>query len=141
MPTLVAGFSGIDHAQFTIKKGPNAGKIVKDQRRLFIAKKTTFAILQKLASKNGGLVGCTFEISRQKDTDPNVGNLFQLDEKRKLSQLAATYGDDAVPADFGEEIVYYTAGQLISLGVKGSAGGTIGGTGNSADLDNELGLG
>jgi hypothetical protein len=137
---LVAGFTVIDHTPYKILKGPNAGQMVKDQRRLFIAKKSTFAILQKLASKQGGLIGCTFEVSRQNDKSPSVGDLFQFLEKRKLSQLASIYGDAATPADFGEEITYYSAQQLIGMGVKGTAMGKIGGEGNSSDLDNELGM-
>lgn len=140
--SLVAGFTVIDHTPFKIKKGPKAGEIVKDQRRLFIAKKTTFGILQKLAAKNGGLVGLTVEVSRTNDKSPNVGDVFMVEEKSKLSQLAAKYGDAATPADFGHEITYYTAKQLIQLGAgKGMAGGTIGGEGPSKDLDAELGLG
>ncbi len=139
-PALVAGFTVIDHTPYKIQKGPNAGNIAKDKRKLFVAKKQTFAILQKIASKQGGLVGCTFEVSRQNDKAPSVGDLFQVTEKQKLSQLAAQYGEEATPADFSEEITYYNAAQLLSLGIKGTAMGKIGGTGNSKDLDAELGM-
>lgn len=139
-PSLVAGFTVIDHHPYKIKKGPNAGNIVKDRRKLFVAKRGTFAILQKLASKQGGLAGCTFEASRNGAKEPSVGSMFQFIERRKLSDLHALYGDEAVPADFPEEIVYRTAAELHELGVKGAAS-KVGGVGNSKDLDSELGFG
>lgn len=140
-PALVAGFTIIDHTPYTIKKGANAGQTVKDQRRLYVPKKTTFGQLQKYATKHGGLAGLTFEVSRMNDKSPNVGDAFMVDEKRTLAQLAAIYGDNAKPADYGEEIVYYTASQLISMGAGQGSLSKIGGEINSKDLDAELGLG
>lgn len=137
---LVAGFTIIDHSEYTIKKGAKAGTTVKNQRRLYVPKKTTYGQLQKYATKNGGLAGLTLEVSRMNDKSPNVGDAFMVDEKHTLAQLAAKYGDDAKPADFGEEIVYYTAQQLISMGAGQGSLSQIGGEANSKDLDGELGL-
>ena len=149
---LVAGFTVIDHTPYTIQSGPNAGKTVKFSKRLFVAKRTTYAQLQKLATKQGGLVGTTWDVSRNGDKSPAVGNMFQFEAKSSLAELKkelaavkAEYGELVAPADFAEEITYYTRAELIQQGVKGAVGGgsaksAIGGKKTTgADLDEELG--
>lgn len=143
-PALVAGFTIIDHTPFTIQNGPNAGKTVTHSRKLFVAKRTTYAQLQKLASKQGGLAGTTWEVSRNGDKSPACGNMFQFVDKKSLSELKKEFGGEiAEPADFAEEITYYTRAELIQQGVKAS-GTKVGGGGGgkpqpSEDLDEELG--
>lgn len=149
-PSLVAGFTVIDHTPFVIQSGPNAGKKILFSKRLFVAKRTTYAQLQKLATKNGGLVGTTWDVSRNGDKSPAVGNMFQLEGKQTLAELkkelAAVkneYGELVAPADFAEEITYYTREELIQQGVKGAVttGGSkaLGKKSGGKDLDNELG--
>jgi hypothetical protein len=140
-PSLVAGFTVIDHTPFTIKNGPNAGKTVEHSRKLFVAKRTTYAQLQKLASKNGGLVGLTFDVSRNGDKSPAVGNMFDKVSKDTLADLKKEYGEIAEPADFIEEITYYTRDELIELGVKttGKAVSSNKSKSKIEDMDEELG--
>lgn len=151
-PSLVAGFTVIDHTPYTIQSGPNAGKVVKFSRKLFVAKRTTYAQLQKLATKQGGLVGTTWDISRNGDKSPAVGNMFQLEAKQTLAEvkkelaaIKAEYGELVEPADFAQEITYYTRAELIQQGVKAASSAGAGTSkfakkGNAdASADDELG--
>lgn len=138
---LVAGFTVINHTPYVIQSGQNAGKTIVDRRQLFVCKRTVFATLQKLATKQGGLAGTTWEVSRNGEKSPSTGNLFQPVEKRSMAELKKLYGDEAMPANFEEEIVYYTADELLKMGVKGAVGGKVGGVANSPELNNELGFG
>lgn len=140
---LVAGFTVIDHTPFVIKNGPNAGKKITQSRKLFVAKRTTYALLQKLAAKHGGLAGTTWEVSRTGDKSPAVGNIFQFSEKNTMVELKKQFKDDAEPADFAEEITYYNREELIQQGVKAS-GAKVGSPKKVSsqpeeDLDGELG--
>lgn len=137
-PALVAAFTVIDHTPVTIQSGPNAGKKLEHTRKLFVAKRTTYAMLQKLATKQGGLVGTTWEVSRSTEKSASVGELFQFEEKRTLQELKKLYGDNAEPANIAEEITYYNRRQLLQLGIAGSAS-VAGGNQPSEDLDAELG--
>ena len=81
----------IDHSEYTVQKGPNAGKVYKNQRRLFVAKEGTLKALNKLAAKpeRNGLAGCTFDVSRggENTRDPNVGKhvRFRVQEVKTLA--------------------------------------------------------
>lgn len=130
-PSLVGGLTVIDHTEFTIQKGANAGKVISNQKRLFVAKRGTLKILQKLAEKRGGLAGCTFEVSRTSDKSPSVGDMFDFSQQDSLEELREHFGQDdegnwiATPANYDEEVVYRTADQLIELGI-GKAVASIG---------------
>jgi hypothetical protein len=138
---LVAGFTVIDHTPYTIQNGPNAGKTVENSKKLLVAKRTSYALLQKLAGKHGGLAGTTWDASRSGDKSPNVGNLFQFVDKNSLSDLKKEFGELAEPADFAEEITYYSREQLIEQGVKapGKAVSSNSNKSKGEDLDDELG--
>ena len=139
--TLVGGLTVIDHTEYLIEKGKNAGQTRKNQRKLYIPKRGTIKLLQKLAVKQGGLTGCTFEISRSTDKSPSVGDLFQFVEKASMTDLRDKYGKDhnenwvAEPADYEKEIVYRDAATLSQMGF-GSVHATIGG--DKSDLSDEL---
>jgi hypothetical protein len=138
---LVAGFTVIDHTPYTIQNGPNKGKVLERTKKLFIAKRTSYALMQKLASKHGGLAGTTWDVSRQGDKSPAVGNLFDFVSKDTLSDLKKEFDELAEPADFQEEITYFTREQLIEQGVKQS-GKAVSSNKNKQpieDTDNELG--
>lgn len=147
--TLVGLFTIIDHTEHTIQKGPNQGKMVKNQRRLFVAKRTTLKQLQKLSEKRGGMAGCTFEVSRTGDKSPAVGDMFDFQQQNTADELHEYFGNDdegnpiAVPADYAHEIIYRTADQLIELGVGKSvtaisSGKTPGNGVNKANLAAKL---
>ncbi len=127
-PSLVGVMTVIDHSVFVQDKGPNAGKVYKNQRRLFVAKEGTLKSLNKLAAKpeRNGLALCTFDISRGPENKhcPSVGDTFDFVCKNtSLAAIAAKYEikpEDCVPATYdGDEgeIVYRTPAQLIELGL------------------------
>lgn len=111
----------IDHRKHTIKNGPNTGKFIINDRKLFVAKRGTLKMLTKIAAKRDGLAGCMFDVSRGNDKTPNVGNNFDFSKKfESFNEIADTFKlelEDVSPADYGEELTYYTAEELIALGV------------------------
>lgn len=120
-PSLVGVMTVIDHSEHKIKKGANAGKIVTNQRKLFVAKMGTIRTLTTLAAKRGGLAGCLFDVSRTGDDEANVGNLFDFTHKfDSAEEIAAQFDikvEECVPADYETEITYRTPEELIELGV------------------------
>ena len=133
---LVGVMTVIDHSKYTVKKGPNAGKVYTNQRKLFVAKETTLKQLNKLASKpeRNGLAGCTFDVSRgpENTNPPGVGSTFDFVTKHKtLASIAEKYGipvEECAPAQYdGDdgEIQYLPPAKLLSLGI-GKAHGGVG---------------
>ncbi|MBY0560032.1 hypothetical protein [Hyphomicrobium sp.] len=120
-PSLVGVMTVIDHSEHKVKNGPNAGAIIKNTRKLFLAKRNTIKQLTKLAAKRDGLAGCTFDVSRTDDKQPSVGNQFDFVEKfESYDDIADKYGlkiEDAQPADYTQEIRYRKPEELIELGV------------------------
>lgn len=130
----------IDHSEHTIKKGPNAGKKVANQRKLFVAKQGTIRQLTKLAAKRGGLAGCTFDVSRTGDKEPAVGNQFDFVHKfDSYEAIAEQFGlktEEVQPADYTEEIRYRSPEELIELGVGKALAGP--GLSKGSSLKDEL---
>jgi hypothetical protein len=135
-PDLVGVMTVLDHGEYTVQKGPNAGKVYKNQRRLFVAKEGTLKDLNKLAAKpeRNGLAGCTFDVSRggENTRDPRVGKTFDFVVKHKtLASIAEKYDlkiEEVQPAQYdGEEgeILYLPPEKLVELGL-GKAHGGIG---------------
>ena len=121
-PALVAAFTVIDHRPYTIRRGPRAGTVVVDQRKLFVAKKGTLARLQLKASTLGseGLAGATLAVTRLDSGDglsPGVGTEFEFLDRTPLDVLAERYGAEGVPADYEQEFPYLPASRLIALGL------------------------
>lgn len=121
-PALVAAFTVIDHRPYTIRRGPRAGTVVVDQRKLFVAKKGTLAKLQLKASTLGseGLAGATLAVTRLDSGDglsPGVGTEFEFLDRTPLDVLAERYGAEGVPADYEQEFPYLPASRLIALGL------------------------
>lgn len=130
-PSLVSVFTIIDHTEW---KDSN-GKVHKDEKRLFVCKRETFRRLQKIAAKKGGLVGVTFDVSRNGDKSPGVGDTFDFVDKRTLKALAKELDldkDAVTPYDYEEVIEYRSAKELRKLGF-GSSKGVPG----DADADDE----
>lgn len=122
-PSLVAICTVIDHRK--IQSNKDKSKVYTNQKRLFVAKHNTFKILQNIASKRGGLAGCTFDILRAGEKDPVVGSQFDFIEKGKLETLKAKYIEKSAegklvsifaPLDYEKEIDYRTATELKKLG-------------------------
>lgn len=124
--SLVGVMTVVDHTPHTIKQGQNAGKVLKNTRKLFVPKRETLKQLTKIAVKRGGLAGCTFDVTRGNEKTAAVGNQFDFVEKQSLAELAAKWeikADDVKPADYQKEITYHTGQELIELGVgKGPSG-------------------
>lgn len=117
----------IDHGEYTSKKD---GLTHKDKIKLFVAKRDTIKLLQKQATKRGGLRGAKFEVSRTGDKSPSVGSAFEFVEKMAESQLIAAYGskdpkvsDRSKPVDYEKYLasMYQPASELRKLGFGASA--------------------
>jgi hypothetical protein len=141
-PVLVGLMTIIDHTPHKVKQGPNAGKIIKNTRKLFACKRSTIKMLSKYAVKRGGLAGCTFDVSRTDDKKPGVGDVFDFTSKKTLKEIMTEYDlkpEDVKPAVYAEEITVRSAEELIELGVgkKPSGPGYEKGVGKS-NLKDEL---
>lgn len=129
-PSLVALFTIIDHREIQLKsKDGKPGKIIKDQRRLLVAKPKSMEFLAKIAQKRGGLARATFDVTRMGDNSASIGSMFDFTEKNELSVLQAAFVEEVevnglkqmksyfVPADYEKEIVFRTPEELLKLGV------------------------
>lgn len=137
-----AGYVGvmtvIDHSSYTSKKD---GKTYKDQVRLFVAKRDTIKLLQKLAAKRGGsLAGCRFDVTRTGDKSPPVGTNFDFVDKSTPEQIAKLYGADKKAINYEEYLgsLYLPAKELRKMGF-GSMTPPVGSESSSeADYDESL---
>lgn len=141
---LVAAFTIIDHSEFEGKKGT-----YKDTIKLFVCKRDTYKLLQKIAEKRGGLAGATFDVSRTSKNDASVGNVFDFTEKRTKKQLCEAYpsiADRMGPLDYEKEFPYLDAASLREMGFGSTPTGgephysqheTTGG-GDTSNYDDEL---
>lgn len=128
---LVGALTVVDHSEFTVKTGPNAGKVYRNQRRLFVAKDTTLKTLSKYANKpeRMGLTLCTFDVSRGPENKhpPAVGDTFDFVVKHEsYAAFAKKLGvpvDEVQPAAYDEEIVYLEPTKLIEMGIGKKPGG------------------
>lgn len=124
---LIGVLTVIDHAKHKIQGGPNKGKVLVNQRKLYPAKRGTLKLLAQKAKKHDGLAGCRFTVGRTDKQSPNVGNVFEFQRKyESYNQIASELNlklEDVEPANVQEEMIYYTAEELIALGVaKGPKG-------------------
>ena len=126
--SLVGVLSVIDHSTYTVKQGPNAGKVYTNQRKLFVAKEGTIKQLNKLAVKpeRNGLAGCTCDVSRGAENKhaPGVGDTFDFVTKYKtVSAIGEKFNlklEECVPPVYDGpegELVYIPPLKLIELGV------------------------
>jgi len=140
--SLVGVLTLIDHTPYTSKDG----KTFQHRRRLFVMKQKTVKQLRKIATKRGGLTGVTMEITRTGDMSARVGDMFEFSSKNPLADIGESLKEDLgknytpeliQPADYDEEIVYYTADELVEMGVgqhHSSVGGEAG-VGKSAKAE------
>jgi len=140
--SFVAAFTIIDHQEYTIKKGNRQGQVVKDERKLYIAKRQTIGKLQKIAAKAGGLRGVHVTVSRSTKDAAQVGDMFILDEKFDEDELMEKYGKgdatNVAPAVYEEEVVYRDAGQLAKMGVVPAIDGVSSKTKPSKEYTDEM---
>lgn len=122
-PYLAQAFTVVDRTEYE----DDDGNVYPPKKKLFVAKRKTMKQLQKIAAKRGGLAGCTFTISRTGKNAPNVGDHFDFEEKISLKELKKELkaegvdkedlDDIIVPADYEEELTYYTADELLRMGL------------------------
>jgi hypothetical protein len=119
---FVGAFTVIDHR---VTKSKDGTKTYKDQKRLFVAKSSTLQMLTQLASKRGGLAGCTFDVYRTSKTDANVGNIFDFIERNEVEELKKQFvvkdKDEKevtyfTPADYEKELPFKSEAELRSRG-------------------------
>lgn len=119
--SFVGVMTVLDHRKHKIQSGPNAGKIITNDRKLFLAKRATLKMLTKIALKRDGLAGCSFDVSRGNDKTPSVGNVFDFILKfDSFDAIAAKFNlpmEEVTPAIYTEELTFYSAAELIELGV------------------------
>ena len=141
-PRLVGVLTLMDHTPYKIKSGQNAGKIIQNTRKLFVATRQTVQLLAKIASKRGGLTGCTFDISRTGDNSPGVGNQFDFVAKHpNLESIAAKYGlelSEVQPANYATEITRHTSQEMVDLGAAKAITGPGYSTANTSALKDQL---
>lgn len=83
-------FTGIDHSEYTLKKGPSAGMQIKNSKRLAVFKSSARnKILKKKEQRDGDLTGCTFEISRFGEKDNASGSDFEFIKRCTEDELKA----------------------------------------------------
>ncbi len=89
-PSYIVAFTGIDHSEFTIKRGPNAGMKIKNVKRLAVFKSTArVKVLKQKEKREGNLTGCTFEISRYSEKDNSSGSDFEFTKRCTPEELMA----------------------------------------------------
>ena len=129
----MAAFTVIDHTKWAEKK--DTSKVHHHERKLYICKSDTFKRLSKIAARKGGLIGCTFDVSRIGDRAENVGNDFDFIEQLSFKKLAKKYGMEkkgktennkvVAPYDYDEVTKYHTAEALREMGL-GSGDAPVG---------------
>ena len=103
-PSYIVAFTGIDHSEYTIKKGPHTGMTVKNTKRLAVFKSTARNKILKEKERNGDLRGVTFEISRYDSKDNSSGSDFHLVKKCTDDELKA-FAPAMLPGKNGMEPV------------------------------------
>ncbi len=117
--TVVGALTVIDHRDIKAKR---SGKSFKDSRRLFIMKRRSLAVLQKHATKHGGLTGWTVDISRSEEQNsPKIGDFFDFTEQNTLAALAKAYPKTKATeaTDYAETVGFLPVEELVKLGFQG----------------------
>lgn len=150
---LVSLFTVIDTRPYTTKNGV----VIAYTRKLFVAKPTTFDLLNKLAVKRGGLIGCRFDVSRSGPKSPNVGDVFDFQEKNPdqdalRAMFTSTFkvkdkqsGQDVQktvcswePLEYDKEIIFRTGDELRKMGF-GAPQSSMGGGFSGGDTTSDAG--
>lgn len=120
--SYVAMFTVIDHSEFQLKRGPNAGQLVKDQKRLFVAKSTARNKLLKQKERQGGnLTLCRFECTRYTSKECSTGEDFHFIKRATMEEVLslAPPGEDAQewvkPFDYAKLFYPKSAEELSKL--------------------------
>lgn len=110
---FVAVFTVLDHRKYVGKDD----KVYQHQRKLFVCKSGTLEQLQKIASKKGGLVGVTLELTRTGSKKARVGDLIMYEKTQDLKKVAKKLGaEEVLPLDYDECFPSYTGKELEDFG-------------------------
>lgn len=88
-PTYTAYYTIIDHREFELKQGPNAGKKVKNRKLLYPAKGSAMVVLSDLKKNLKTISGRTFVVKRLSSEDPNCGRDFTAKGQLTAAQWKA----------------------------------------------------
>lgn len=136
-PSFVGVFTVLNETPYTIKTGPNAGKVLEARRELYVATANTLQVLQHHAAKRGGLRGWKVEIARLTDKEARVGSTFQWLSRRSPEEIAAL-GENGTPADYGHELKYMSAAEMVKAGFGKAASGPGFGQSSIADASDQM---
>lgn len=119
--SYVAGvFTIMDHTKWKDRKNVWHEHEIK----LYIVKREGLNLLQRYATKRGGLVGTSWEVGRAGDNSPNTGNSFDFLSKNSPKKLVEVFGKKGItvkPIDYKTALPYYDAAELRKRGFGGSA--------------------
>lgn len=89
-PSYVVAATVIDHTEFVLKRGPSAGTLIKNQKRLIVFKSTArLKILKQKERHEGDLAFCQFEATRYGPKECAVGEDFEYIKKLTLDEVKA----------------------------------------------------
>lgn len=89
-PSYVVAASIIDHTEFVLKRGPNAGTVIKNQKRLIVFKSTArLKILKQKERRDGDLTYCQFEATRYTAKECSTSEDFQYIKTLTLEEVKA----------------------------------------------------
>lgn len=87
-PSYVVAATIIDHTEFVLKKGPNAGTLIKNQKRLIVFKSTArVKILKQKERQEGDLTFCQFEATRYSPKECSTSEDFQYVKTLTLDEI------------------------------------------------------
>jgi hypothetical protein len=139
--SFVGAYSVLDHSKYTDKKDV----VHQHERRLYIAKTKTLALLQELSSEYDGLTGCMFKVTRSKeDKSPNVGDILIFKKKYNPSKEKSLKGLELDAYDYAEVCAPKEVAVLAKLLGKAAVGedeDSIGGSKSKAaasDSDSDV---
>lgn len=88
--SYVAMFTIIDHTEFQLKRGPSAGQLVKDQKRLLVAKTgARNKILKQRELQKGDLTLCRFSTTRYTSKECSIGEDWNFIRKATMEEVLA----------------------------------------------------
>lgn len=89
-PSYVVAATIIDHTEFVLKRGPNAGNLIKNQKRLIVFKSTArLKILKQKERREGDLTYCQFEATRYTAKECATGEEFEYIKTLTLDEVKA----------------------------------------------------
>jgi len=111
---FVGAFLVIDRSEYEIKSGPNKGRKVKNQPRLYVEGQQTLSSLAQFSAKyesKGGLTGRDFEITRNdkaRTIIPGEREKMSKEDQKTIKELLEKHGVKDVDALIVQQIEMQT---------------------------------